>query len=717
VRPHSVIPLVAIAAFTAGTPQPPSQTTFRSGVNLVLVDMRVASGEEQVPDLRADEITLLVDGNVRPIVSLDYYRTSVAGSATKDARTSGRPQQPGQAASGEARTRRIAIVVDRDSIESGEARQIEKTARSFIERLPPLYAVAVATLPLRDGIRFEPDRRDAQRALTEAFSGTTRRGLGLEGIAGFGCTGAEASSGCGTQGLPDRTDDRVRRMNATAERQIRGRAVLADLLWLFRALADGPSDVVLVTGGLPQEERLQPEIEKALAAARSANVHVHSIRIADLTRVRLPQQGSRQEDDPAQDPRILEILQARPSNYGLPAETGGLEEDGSVSGEGFFKRLARELSGAYVLAFEPLPSERDGQPHRIEIRLPDRKHTTIRARKVFVLPPPTQHTATTREAPSALPAQAPVAMALPPIAEVAPSLISRPPGGREGVAILRGLVEGASAYVDQVERSLPTVVLEEQYVQLVKRWTGAAPAEDQEAELEWRSAESPPANAASGILRRRQLQSDVLLVQTPGKAWIGYRDVAEVDGAPIRDRAVRVQRLFMSSRTGDRRQLQRIADESARLNLGVHRNINTPTFPLWLLLAQNVGRFEWTLEGDKSGGGCCAVVGFSEVSTPTVVRTSDRRDVRLSGRFWIEPGNGRVWRATLRFKEDRARLEGEYDVRYGPLSDLDVLVPIRLWEWTMTPDPDATGRQAYVEGRASYANVRRFTVRTEESVK
>jgi hypothetical protein len=51
-----------------------AQQVFRSGVNLVLVDMRVLRGDEQVTDLRPEEVTLLVDGIARPIVSLSYSR-------------------------------------------------------------------------------------------------------------------------------------------------------------------------------------------------------------------------------------------------------------------------------------------------------------------------------------------------------------------------------------------------------------------------------------------------------------------------------------------------------------------------------------------------------------------------------------------------------------------------------------------------------------------
>ena len=50
-----------------------------------------------------------------------------------------------------------------------------------------------------------------------------------------------------------------------------------------------------------------------------------------------------------------------------------------------FARIARELSGYYLLAFEPLDAERDGRPHRIRVRL-SRGGGELRARPGFVLP-------------------------------------------------------------------------------------------------------------------------------------------------------------------------------------------------------------------------------------------------------------------------------------------------------------------------------------------
>jgi len=63
----------------------------------------------------------------------------------------------------------------------------------------------------------------------------------------------------------------------------------------------------------------------------------------------------------------------------LATATGGVAM-APMTGTVFFERLERELAGNYVLAFEPLASERDGKPHRITVRLRNRSRLTVRAR-------------------------------------------------------------------------------------------------------------------------------------------------------------------------------------------------------------------------------------------------------------------------------------------------------------------------------------------------
>jgi hypothetical protein len=86
----------------------------------------------------------------------------------------------------------------------------------------------------------------------------------------------------------------------------------------------------------------------------------------------------------------------------------------------------------------------------------------------------------------------------------------------------------------------------------------------------------------------------------------------------------------------------------------------------------------------------------------------------MTGQFCIEPGNGRVWRATLNFKESVENVEGSFEVIFRPTSGLSVLIPDRAWEWSLSQDLVLSDKPSFVEGQATYLNTRRFSVTTEE---
>ena len=73
----------------------------------------------------------------------------------------------------------------------------------------------------------------------------------------------------------------------------------------------------------------------------------------------------------------------------------------------------------------------------------------------------------------------------------------------------------------------------------------------------------------------------------------------------------------------------------------------------------------------------------------------------MTGQFCIEPENGRVWRATLNFKESVENVEGSFEVIFRPTSDLSVADPGSGWEWSLSQDP-SRARQAVVRRRAGY---------------
>jgi VWFA-related protein len=359
--------------------------------------MRVRQGGKPVTDLRAEDLTLLVDGKPRTITSLIYSPVVVPAKTGPNAFAGTGPPPP-SALAGAAPARRLVFVVDRDSIAPGEARQLQKTTEDFIRRVPGTIATAVATLPLESELKFDPDRSTVVNQLRTAFEGTTRRGSGFEGIAGFGCSDDAASEGCGNQGIhPAIPAGPARETNRTAEWTLRGRRTLTDLQRLFRTLTGTPADVVIISAGLPFYEGrtsgrrddpfpegvtsdMRADIDRTFAVARSAGTRVHAVEIRELTRAALPEGGNPESLD------LAALREKRPAGCGLPEETGGVAVTGAVSGVALFDRLAAELSSTYLLSFEPTEADRDGEPHAIELRT-GRPSLTLVARKTFVAAP------------------------------------------------------------------------------------------------------------------------------------------------------------------------------------------------------------------------------------------------------------------------------------------------------------------------------------------
>src|SRR4051794_26778093 len=141
------------------------------------------------------------------------------------------------------------------------------------------------------------------------------------------------------------------------------------------------------------------------------------------------------------------------------------------------------------------------------------------------------------------------------------------------------VLDKAGDYVAAYERTFVGIVAEESYRQEV-RGVGRT---DQRG------------FAAEGQGQRRDLKSDLLLVRAPaGDRWVQFRDVFEVDGKPVRDRAERLARLFLQPSASMQQQIDDIAAASARYNIGgVNRNVNLPVLALTVLEPQNRAWFSF----------------------------------------------------------------------------------------------------------------------------
>jgi hypothetical protein len=224
--------------------------------------------------------------------------------------------------------------------------------------------------------------------------------------------------------------------------------------------------------------------------------------------------------------------------------------------------------------------------------------------------------------------------------------------------------------------------------------------------------QSPPV----GLTQARRLRSEVVVLHTADLGWIGFRDVFEVDGKPIRDREDRLQKLFANVTTDSLVRARALADESARFNLGsVQRNLNYPTMALMFLRQAHQTRSTFNRGGsDRVGGVATWTVRFQETERPTLIG-SKAADVVASGQFWIEPDNGRVRRSRLILQEGRAT--GTIEVEYGPWPDLELLMPVTMEENIQVRGGDPASPPAeMIRGEARYSNVRRFTVSVKTEV-
>ncbi|HSL24427.1 MAG TPA: hypothetical protein VK886_23025 [Vicinamibacterales bacterium] len=273
----------------------------------------------------------------------------------------------------------------------------------------------------------------------------------------------------------------------------------------------------------------------------------------------------------------------------------------------------------------------------------------------------------------------------------------------------------AATYVGRFERSMSTVVLEERYVQIVKPWM-LPPREPDEKHLAW--FDDPSAVRPDVIVsQRRQTRSDLLLVQLPDQRWTAFRDTFEVNGREQRRREDRLRKLFLEQSEDSRRQLRRIHQRSAEFNLGgFYREINLPTTGLLVAHSRYQQRFAFEAGNiAQRSPAACRLVSFNETTTPTLVRSVTERDVPMRGQLCVAE-DGAVWSTRLDL-DPRYTVRGVIDVTYAPHAQAEVLVPERMWEWYVLPEPDRRGLPAYVEALATYSNLRKFTVTTSETVK
>jgi hypothetical protein len=312
-------------------------SVLKSGVSLVVIDF-LALGRDgrPVPDLKADEVTLRIGGRPRPVDSLSLVDVMSAGAG----RVPVSPLPPPfgtNVQSAEARS--FVLAVDDDSFRVGTERALREAADTFLDGLAPTDRVALVTMPY-GGTRVDlTTEQEKVRASLAQVVGQAAR--------------AESAD----------------------EMACRTRRTLDSLTGLMQSLAFGASPVTVAFFSAsmvgPNEQVLRDK---------------QTIGTCALTPDKFQEVGNATALAGAR----LYIVEP----VGFTNQVAGLDHLAGVTGgvrlhlggteENAFTRILRETSAFDRIAFEPEAAQRNGNTHRIELRV-SRPDVTVRIRPSILI--------------------------------------------------------------------------------------------------------------------------------------------------------------------------------------------------------------------------------------------------------------------------------------------------------------------------------------------
>lgn len=372
--------------------QPPQvpRPSFETKAEIVLVDVNVVDRDAKpVPTLTSADFELEVNGQPRTIESVQFIST-VATNVT--------PATPRESAftSNESATtgRLLLFVVDEGSLRAGANRTILRTAQSLFNRLAPGDLVGLARLPTGfGGVEFTADRK----RITDGLMRVTGAASSRVGMMHINISEAWALENndpgtfqqavereCAGMSGPDldacqnqlEADGRAMILEASG----RARATLQSLEALLKNLAPlkMPVNIVMLSEGMfvARDRASMAALGRLAAEARST---IHIIR---------PSQQFFDVEDRAPGGGMSRFFDDGLMSEGLEQVAGATRGSMSVvNGDGqiAFDRLGRELSGYYLLGFEPSEADRTGRERRIKVSVKPRG-MTVRARPTFVVP-------------------------------------------------------------------------------------------------------------------------------------------------------------------------------------------------------------------------------------------------------------------------------------------------------------------------------------------
>jgi VWFA-related protein len=389
---HKHVRLALIAAFVAASTGAfaQAQLTFRSGIDLVRMDIRVVDAAGRpLTDLRQDEIVITEDGTSRP--ALLFQRVTEPAEMFVDAATRAVTAEV-STNEGFPRGHLYLLVFDQAHITAGNEQRARLAAEQFIRRhVRPSDRVALFAIPgpgpqigfTTDRVRVIEElmrvRGSYQRVASTPFGNmpiydahrlaqgderlmidtikrlTTEGGGDMLGVSANATVSGRGGGGAEDMGVARRLlVENARAIINTTDAE--SRQFLQRLADVIRGLGDieGRKSVVLFSEGFFQDN-LSRELESVAAAAAQTYSVFYSF---DLNR-RGPSVTEAYASDTVQGSEI----QARIAPLGtLAAETDGtLVIDAATRSEDALTQIAAQAQDYYLVGFEPSEQARSGR--------------------------------------------------------------------------------------------------------------------------------------------------------------------------------------------------------------------------------------------------------------------------------------------------------------------------------------------------------------------
>jgi VWFA-related protein len=393
------------------------QTTFRSGVDVIAVDVDVLGRDgTPVANLGPGQFEVLIDGKARKVVSADFIEAATrtaTSRATAPAGTGTLPNRPAGADNG----RVFILAFDTMTFLPAPIAPARDAARAFVQRLQPHDRVGLIAFPMGSTIDASTDRTRLYAELDRLVGLDTSQTMNRFNLApsdvidlsrvppdvrelsdlqrtdpltyGKGleiCARSRDLEMCQRMLIQEtKTQAQFEEMEISQR--------LGALQALFRSLAPGAQrkTVILVSAGILQTDRVggRPDlgdigrlIGQSAAEADCAIYVLHFDRL-QTDQMSASRGGAPRQGEMTRDSTIL----ARPLSDIAGSAGGGFYTVVQGGGEFAFDQILKETSAYYLLGVEPAARDRDGRAHQLRVKVTARD-VTVRGRSWVTLPKP-----------------------------------------------------------------------------------------------------------------------------------------------------------------------------------------------------------------------------------------------------------------------------------------------------------------------------------------